>query len=405
MTHGSVACGVTLHWLERIFGFGMVPLVAILAFFSGLFGLGYVHLPPFRSRPWLHAVAVATLWTAIEFFRAELFVLRFPWVTPGVAFGPNLLSPVVGVYGVSFVVVLAMAVLADRRIGHVRMTPVAAVLLLGILRPGPVEPQAGRALHVLLVQSEASQLDRYLSLTRGWTGGEVNLVVWPEYALPYDVRARPSEYAAVCSLAPVDGPALLVGTQTATGPGERDWRNTALWLEDGRATGEYYKNRTVHFFNDGIAGVRPVPLKTKLGRVGTPICFDCDFSGVVRRLTLEGAEFLAVPSFDAREWSVLQHRQHAELFRLRAAENRRWLACAASSGRTQIIDPNGHVRAALPLMEEGVLAGRIGRETRRTVFTQVGWLFPWLTLGACTGWIVWKAAWGRTGMQDRRVAR
>jgi apolipoprotein N-acyltransferase len=180
---------------------------------------------------------------------------------------------------------------------------------------------------------------------------------------------------------------LIVGTKTVVGDGDRDWRNTALVLDKGRVLGEYYKARPVHFFNDGIPGREFTPMQTRLGAFGTPVCFDCDYTEVARRMVQLGAEYFLVPSFDARHWSANQHWQHAVLFRLRAAENARWLAVAASSGVSQIVDPHGRVHASLPLMERGHLVYRIGRNKRKTVFTLVGWLFPWLTL-ACSSLMV-----------------
>jgi apolipoprotein N-acyltransferase len=174
---------------------------------------------------------------------------------------------------------------------------------------------------------------------------------------------------------------LVVGTKTIVGPEDRDWHNTALILDKRGVLGEYYKARPIHFFNDGIPGRQFDPIQTDLGAFATPICFDCDYSEVARRMVELGAEYFAVPSFDAESWSANQHLQHALLFRLRAAENARWLACAASSGISQIIDPHGNVHRSLPPMETGVLTYRIARSNRSTIFTRVGWLFPWLTLG------------------------
>ena len=95
----------------------------------------------------------------------------------------------------------------------------------------------------------------------------------------------------------------------------------------------------------------------------------------MRKMTANGAEFFLIPIMDAESWTERQHLQHAELFRHRAAENSRWLAISATSGQTQIIAPNGHVTASLPLMTPGVLTGSIERQTHMTLFQRGGWLF------------------------------
>jgi apolipoprotein N-acyltransferase len=93
-----------------------------------------------------------------------------------------------------------------------------------------------------------------------------------------------------------------------------------------------------------------------------------------------------VPSMDAARWGVWQRLQHAELFRIRAAENARWMLVASSSGITQIIDPNGHVHASLPPLKDGVLTGVLQRSTKQTFYTRFGWLAPWFMLGAAVVW-------------------
>ena len=146
-----------------------------------------------------------------------------------------------------------------------------------------------------------------------------------------------------------------------------------------------------------------MPVHTAGGAFATPICFDCDYTDVVRKMVKLGAEYLAIPSYDAESWSANQHLQHALLFRLRAEENARWLACAASSGVSQIIDPHGNVRGSRPPMETGVLTYRIGNSNRLTMFTRVGWLFPWLTLG-CLAILLICAVIARVTQSTRKGA-
>jgi apolipoprotein N-acyltransferase len=146
--------------------------------------------------------------------------------------------------------------------------------------------------------------------------------------------------------------------------------------------GEHYKNHPVHLFDDGTPSKIALPVKTPLGVIGTPICFDNDYQGVVRKMTAAGAEFFAVPSMDGESWGAKQHWQHAELFRLRACENARWMVVGPSSGMSQLIDPKGNRVLQLDPMKQGVMTGTIGKETRLTFFTRYGWLTPWLILSA-----------------------
>ncbi|MFM2166688.1 MAG: hypothetical protein RIS79_1059 [Verrucomicrobiota bacterium] len=214
--------------------------------------------------------------------------------------------------------------------------------------------------------------------------GIAKLIVWPEYAVPKDVRAS-SDLATIQGLAAKRKAIIVFGTQT--GLGGDNWQNTALTVDGARVLGEHGKHHTAHFFNDGETGPTLKAIDTPLGGMGTPVCFDCDFQDVVRHMTLDGAEFFAVPSMDAAHWGEKQHIQHAQLFRLRAAENRRPFIVAASSGVSQIIDAHGWWSQRIPPMVEDALNGRITPEKELTFFTRWGWLTPWLALAFVAGWL------------------
>jgi len=371
LIHGIIGYGTALYWLFNIFAAAAIALFCLL----------HNYFAKQTNSATLKLILAPMLWTALEFYRSELFFLSFPWITPGSALGPTYLSPIVGVYGASFLVVAASAGFVHRRTAPLAVFLSVCVLSLGLFRPGKINaPGNDEGINVTVVQSEASLLESYVALTKTVREESPDLIVWPEYALPYDVRKNADEFATLTNLCAKMDAILVVGTQTAVGPGARDWHNTALTLDGNGVLGEHHKARPVHFFNDGIPGRSFQPIQTGLGTFGTPICFDCDYSDVARQMVQFGAEYFAVPSFDAESWSATQHWQHALLFRLRAAETGRWFACAASSGVSQFIDPNGNVHKSLPPMKTGVLTQRIGRSTHATLFLRAGWLFPWLTL-------------------------
>jgi len=91
---------------------------------------------------------------------------------------------------------------------------------------------------------------------------------------------------------------------------------------------------------------------------------------------------------DATHWGEKQHIQHAQLFRLRSAENRRPFVVAASSGVSQVIDSFGSWSLHIPPMVEDVLNGRITPEKELTFFTRWGWLTPWLAIVSVALWLV-----------------
>ncbi len=387
--YGMMAFAAGIPWLALLFGAFAVPLWGILAAFISAFA-------------WMQSLAEArgwkggrllgfTLvnWCGWEFIRAELFPLKFPWMTVGLAWGPNALLPWIGVYGAGLLLVIVAICLVRRHWWRAAGAAIMALLLTGRQLKWQVpdleaEPDV---IHVAALQFESVSVDKFMKTTRELPP-HVQHVLWPEYAAPYDVRSNKRDWAALLALCQERNITLTLGTQTR--PKDRqEWFNTALTLDASGARGEHYKVHPVHLFDDGTPGTTALPVDTFHGKIGTPICFDCDYEGVVRRMTAAGAEAFIVPMMDAESWSKMQHDQHAELFRIRAYENGRWFVVCGTSGVSQAIDDRGAVHAKLDAMEQGVLTSFVRRKTELTFYTRWGWLTPWCLLGiAVVCWIV-----------------
>lgn len=386
--HGMTAYGLGVSWLLHIFGGMAVVLWCVLAAFTALFAEMQSRASLRGVSSWRFAIFTTLNWCGWEFIRAELFPLKFPWMTAGLAVGPNALLPWIGVYGVSMLVVLSATLLFMRK-WKSAATGLGALVLAVVLFPRCPEPSENDPLAVKVggLQLENVSLTEFLVGTKQLPPG-IQYVVWPEYAVPYDLRANKRDLAIVQDLCRERGITLTLGTQSRPNGGDA-WRNIALTLDPTGVLGEHTKNHTVHFFDDGTAGTTALPVLTAHGKVGTPICFDCDYEGIVRRMTAAGAELFVVPTMDAEKWSARQHDQHAELFRIRACENGRWMFVVATSGVSQLIDPNGHVHARLGALQQGAISGTLRRETRRTFYTRFGWLVPWAVLAvASVSWLV-----------------
>ncbi|MBL9129789.1 MAG: hypothetical protein JNG86_01225, partial [Verrucomicrobiaceae bacterium] len=286
-------------------------------------------------------------------------------------------------YGLGLVAMLAVAGCIHAGWKTVWLVPVvAAGWLMEIQLIKPIGVQ------VAAVQAEMAPLQRYIELTKQ-ASYSARLIVWPEYAVPRDMRAT-NDISQMQQAADNARSIIVFGTQTRLGGAK--WQNTALTVNRDGILGEHGKNHTVHLFDDGERGTTQGVIETSVGKIGTPICFDCDFHDVARRMTLNGAEFFAVPSMDAASWGEKQHLQHSQLFRVRAAENRRAFVVAASSGISQIISPTGRTTASLPPMQQGVVEGLIIPNKQLTHFTRWGWLTPWLALGALAAWSFYLGA-------------
>jgi len=379
---GVLAFGVGLSWFSNIFHVMALPLWGVLALFPAVFG-ALVALSRQRGLQGVKlAIYIALAWTGTEFVRCELMPLRLPWLHVGLALEPWPLVSWIGVYGLGWVAVSLVAAASLRKWR-------VLVMVLAVLGSAALfETRFFKAppIPVAAVQAETASLSTYLELSKQVPQG-TQLIVWPEYAVPKDIRQSPSELEAIQQMASSKKALIVFGTQTRL-EGVK-WQNTALTVDGNRVIGEHGKNHTVHLFDDGEHGLTTTTFQTAVGKIGTPICFDCDFDDVVRRMTADGAEFFAVPSMDATSWGEKQHIQHAQLFRVRAAENRRCFVVAASSGVSQIIDQNGHATKSLGALKQGVLSGRLTRNSKLTFFTRHGWLTPWLALVVLVIWTVW----------------
>ncbi|MEY4569242.1 MAG: hypothetical protein RLZZ398_681 [Verrucomicrobiota bacterium] len=385
--HGMTAYTLSLSWLFQIFGGMVVALWCVLAAFSALFAEMQSRASRSGLIGWKFAVFTALNWCGWEFIRAELFPLKFPWMTAGLALGPNTLLPWIGVYGVSLLVLLAAVFVAMRM--H-KSAIIALAVLVGSVGLSSRCPEPAKddplAVKTAGIQLEGVPFGDFLEATL-LLPHETQQVVWPEYAAPFDIRASKRHWDAVKNLCGERGITLTLGTQSRSGGGDA-WRNIALTLDSSGVLGEHTKVHTVHFFDDGTPGTTALPVKTTHGKVGTPICFDCDYEGVVRRMTSAGAEIFVVPTMDAESWTARQHDQHAELFRIRACENGRWIFVCATSGVSQVIDPHGHVHHRLAALKQGVIFGTMRRESKLTFYTRFGWLTPWVVLAvAAVCWV------------------
>jgi len=380
--HGMTAYAVSLSWLFQIFGWVSIMLWCVLAAFTALFAEMQCRAVTRGILGWKLALFTALNWCGWEFIRAELFPLKFPWMTAGLAMGPNHLLPWVGVYGVSIVVVLFAAFIAAGKWKRALLPAGILTIALGLPpRKSALRTDDHQVVRVGGLQFENVSLTEFLKGTREFPS-DIQYVVWPEYAVPYDLRTNKRDWELVRKLCQERNITLTLGTQAR--PTSGGWRNIALTLDAGGERGEHTKVHTVHLFDDGVAGTTALPVLTNYGNVGTPICFDCDYEGIVRKMTAAGAEMFVVPMMDAESWTARQHDQHAELFRIRACENRRWMFVCGTSGVSQIIDPDGQVHVRLDSRQSGPISGMMRREPKLTFYTRFGWLTPWCVLGVAT---------------------
>lgn len=118
---------------------------------------------------------------------------------------------------------------------------------------------------------------------------------------------------------------------------------------------------------------------TPHGRIGSAICFDMDFPGLLRQAGDGGADIMLVPSNDWREIDPW----HTHMARFRAVEQGFNLVRHTSHGLSVATDHQGRVLASMDhyTTADRALVAHVPTRGARTVYARVGDLFAWLCMG------------------------
>ncbi len=110
------------------------------------------------------------------------------------------------------------------------------------------------------------------------------------------------------------------------------------------------------------------------------ICYDSVFPGWVNKFVQNGAGFLTIITNDGWWGDSNGHVQHFAFARLRAIEQRKWIARSANNGISGIISPDGKVQVATEYWTEDAFTFTIYDRNIPTFFTQYGDWFNYLML-------------------------
>ena len=408
VVYWSGACYWIQHNLAANGGVSEPVAWALFALFAAAKALHlavFALLAGWLMRRWWAAPSVAALWVAVEATHAPL---GFAWLAlgnAGIDMGiPMRLAPFTGVYGLSFLfammgAALALAVLRRprRELLWLAMAPLAMLLPpLPDARPGDetallVQPNVSET-----EEWNAESVDRFerrlVELSLGGVLADIahppSIVVWPEMPAPLYWEEDPNFRTHAAELTGATRAYLLTGIVAHT-PQHAPLNSVLLVSPAGLRLSRYDKVNLVPFgeyvpwpfgfvnkisteAGDFAAGTRVVIAPVAGHRIGTFICYESAFPNFVRQFARGGAEALFNVSNDGWFGHSAARRQHLELVRMRAAENRRWLLRATNDGLTAAIDPAGRVRATLPPYVEAASTAGFSYIAEKTVYTRFG---------------------------------
>jgi apolipoprotein N-acyltransferase len=338
---GYAAYSPHLLFLWTIFGAASVVLWGVLAVWLGIFVVMVRAVRWQWGRGWM-VVLAPWLWLATEYFRSELYYLRFSWLGVGYAFAeaPGIVRSV-GVYGIGFVLMALAAGAAWMKWRKGLATLLAGVAALAVIELAmkPPEPVGGgRVLKVAGVQLEfPSARDVTIALDEVLRRhSEVDLLVLSEYTF---LGPLPEEVLAWCK---ARGRHLIVGAQD---PIDEDrYFNTAFVVDPtGEVVFRQVKSVPIQFFKDGEPAASRAVWESPWGRLGIAICYDLSYRRVMDELVAAGAEGLIIPVMDVADWGLRQHELHGRVGPIRAAEYGIPVFRLCSSGISQLIDERGRI--------------------------------------------------------------
>ena len=400
---------------------GMVLLSAYLALYPAVAGLVTSWL---SARIGAAALFIAPMaWVATEYLRGH-FLTGFPWVPLGNSQVTVLpvaqLASVLGVYGLSALVAYINATLAYALVTsgarRTRAVAAAAVVLVavggwGVWRVGDgALTREGTPIRIGLIQGNIAQEDKwnpaharrifttYIAMTRDAVRRGAQYIIWPESSTPFtfeDPRDDPAGDAALRDLArEVRVPILLGSDQVILREPitSSELYNAAFQLDtEGRTVAVYHKIKLVPFgeffpLQRWIAIAAPlvqrfVPFSSGSGavmlpvgshRASTAICYEVVFPELAREAVEAGSELLTTVTNDGWYGYSSAPYQHWEMASMRAIEQGRYLARAANTGISGIVDPYGRIVTRSGIFEQVGLVGEARFLTGRTIYSQIG---------------------------------
>ena len=441
-TCGLVAYAGILYWINIVItDYGhlpwaaSIPLYLTLVAWLGLFyGLATLVARAGEQVGIKSAFSLPVAWVAGDLLRSFLMT-GSPWAMLGHSQYRTLpliqIADICGVFGITLLIVLANVVLyrALRAVSGAGVPyPVKSALVLLILlistlfygfnRLNNGESAPTEALRIALIQGNIPQdvkwspafqdktIATYERLTREAATGGVDLVVWPESAVPFFLQDEIHQTERIKNLARELSTSLIIGSPAhELRNGKRVFLNSAFMISpSGEITGRSDKIHLVPFgeyvpmgrlfpfvsklvvgIGDFSPGEQALPMQVGQTQIGMLICAEAVFPELGRAYVNNGARILANITNDAWFGRTSAPYQHLSIASFRAVETRTPLIRAANTGVTAIVDQNGHINTMTGLFVEGFRIGEVKPGSGNSIYLKIGdsaaWLCVFLTMG------------------------
>ncbi|WP_194422405.1 apolipoprotein N-acyltransferase [Microbacterium abyssi] len=438
--YGAVFFFLLVSWTSRYLG--VIPWSALALLEAALTAVAVILItlayrwlpravPGTVGRLVLLPAAVGALWVGRELLLGSWPYTGFPWARLGMTQSESplaTLSSWVGVSGLSFLMVFAVAMLIESarlRLWRRPLRLIAPAVLVLVLFVTPAFPTTDAGtMRIGAVQGNGptgyfddrepyAVVQAQTDATEPLYGEDVDLLVWPEGGLDGDPFQNDSLARRMTMVSNrVDAPLLA---NAATGRGEQFFNTSMLWVQDGTAElthdkrfpvpfGEYVPDRDFYYAivpdligligREYTHGTNPPLVDVGGVKVGLAICFDVIYDEVISEGLRGGAEVLVFQTNNADFRGTDENLQQLAFARMRAVETGRSVVNVSTVGTSQMIAPDGRTFAALDADEAGAMLENVELRSGLTAGVILGpWLqqlLLWGGLGALLiGW--WRA--------------
>lgn len=425
-----------LYWVfVPVHRYGNIPLVlalpcpVLLAMYLALYQsvfCGVLHWAKPKMPPLALGLFAGLLWASLELAVGVVFT-GFPWLPLAAAMAarPFAIQAAAFVGGTGLAALLVTAttwfVLPGRRLPITIPRTLAVLLLTGWTVTGMAQlekplPQ-GRWANVGIVQGnidqslkwdpsyQADTVSRYIDLSEQLVKQHsVDLIIWPETALPFFLQELTHEGARVRNLARTRETFVLTGSPAY----EFDLANNRYIMynrafllgREGGTVGQYDKMHLVPFgeyvplggilpltklvqaIGDFREGVDGQPLEGGNLALGVLICYETIFPLLAQERVAEGASLLVNMSNDAWFGQTSAPRQHLQLATLRAVEQGRYMIRSTNTGISAIIDPRGRIVQETELFKTASVSGSIRAIYETTMYHNLAQILQNAIIGA-----------------------
>lgn len=401
-------------------------LAAYLALYWGAFGAWVAGC----RAPRLALLLIPAGWTGLEYLRARLLT-GFPWELLGYTQYRSLhliqISDIIGVYGISFLILLANSAACflivsfwgktwnrapvSRRFGLAATAAFGLALALtggyGEFRLNATRRQMAQApqVKVAVIQGNIPQGDKwkpaaqnritekYRRISLFAAQKRPDLIVWPETATPFYFQHDRRLTARVKAAVRQSRTDYLIGSPAFVRRQNRtDFYNSAYLVNgQGQVKGKYDKAHLVPYgeyvplqdwfpfigkmveeVGDFKAGKPGQTLSWREFALGVQICYEIIFPGLSRQMARNGAHLLLNLTNDAWYGMSSAPYQHFSMTVLRAAENKRSLARAANTGISGFVAPTGEILGTTPIFKQRVLLQTLPLLEQKTLYSRYG---------------------------------